>query len=141
MKRAEVLQALSREHNRALLLARTARRAAASGDAAVVHASWCELEAAWHDEMAAHFAAEERGVIPLLSELGEDALAARLLREHRAIRRTITERERWSAARLAALADVLRDHVRCEERRAFPLVEAGVGPDRLAGLLADHADD
>lgn len=60
MKRAQALQQLSREHNHALLLARTARRAAASGDAAAVARGWASLAEAFATGMAAHFDTEER---------------------------------------------------------------------------------
>ena len=136
MKRAPALQSLSRDHNRALLLARRARRAAASGDEEAVRSSWAELAAAWDDEIADHFGCEERSVIPLLRELGADRLATRLLREHRAIRRTMDRRERWDAERLGFLAAVMHDHVRCEERVAFPLLETRLSGDALASVLA-----
>lgn len=134
MKRAEALRNLSREHNHALLLARTARRAAADGDATSVHRCWKSLQQAWQEEMAAHFETEERLMIPVLREAGAADLADRLLREHAAIRRTLTEPERWNAERLAALAEVLRVHVRREEREAFPLVEQHAGSETLIAL-------
>lgn len=138
MKRAEALQALSREHNEALVLARNALRAACSGDPAWVRRRWDELERAWHDTMAAHFVTEERHVFPLLYELGADVLAERLLREHRAIRSTLTEPCRRDAQRLEALGEVLRAHVRREERQAFPLIERHAGTEALIEL-ARHA--
>lgn len=134
MKRAEALQNLSREHNHALLLARTARRSAATGDAVVIRQCWESLAFAWHGQMAAHFETEERLLFPVLREAGATDLAERLLREHRAIRRTLLDSRRWGAERLTALAEVLGAHVRREEREAFPLVEQHADRDTLIAL-------
>lgn len=134
MKRAEALQNLSREHNHALLLARTARRTAAAGNAVAIRQCWESLSFAWHGEMAAHFETEERLMIPVLRRAGATELAERLLREHRAIRHTFADPQRWDAERLAALAEVLRTHVRREEREAFPLIEQHADSDTLIAL-------
>jgi len=139
MKRAEQLRELSREHNAVLVLARTARRAASEGDPLEVRACWEQLAENFDAEIRSHFATEERLIIPLLARVGEAWLAGRLLREHRAIRRAIEDRSRWSRARLVAVADVLRTHVRREERQAFPLVERHADAATLKALLADHA--
>jgi len=137
MKRAEFLQNLSREHNHALLLARTALRAATGGDGHAMREAWHSLQRAWEAEMAAHFETEERLMIPVLRDAGQTQLAERLLREHRAIRRNVTEPGRWNPERLAALAEVLRAHVRREEREAFPLLEQHADTETLAAL-AEH---
>ena len=139
MKRAPALHGLSREHNHALVLARAAVRAGARGDPAVIRRCRDALATAWREEMAAHFAVEERHVIPVLEAIGEQALARRLLREHRAIRRNLEDPARHDGAHLAALGAVLRDHVRCEERHAFPLFEAHARPEALAAVGA-HPD-
>jgi iron-sulfur cluster repair protein YtfE (RIC family) len=134
VKRDEALRNLSREHNHALLLARAARRAAAGGDAPAIRRCWESLLHVWNEEMATHFDTEERLMIPVLREAGATKLAERLLREHRAIRRTLTNPERRDTERLAALAEVLRAHVRREEREAFPLVEQHADSDTLIAL-------
>lgn len=139
MKRYEELIPLSREHNRALLLARNARRAAGMGDPRRIRQAWEALASAFREEMRAHFATEERLVLTLLTELGKHALAERLRREHRAMARNIGDPALWTRERLAALGDVLRDHVRVEEREVFPLVQRHASPALLAAL-ADHPD-
>ncbi len=73
-------------------------------------------------------------LLPLLRELHAAELAARLLRDHRAMSAAIEAPPRWTRERLAALGDVLHAHVRCEERNAFPLLERGVPEHRLAAL-------
>lgn len=136
MHRARQLRALSREHNAALVLARGARRAASAGALADVRACWERLEHNWATEMRRHFAAEEQQIVPLLVCMGEARLARLLLREHRAIGRAIEDRSRWNRACLAALADVLRAHVRREERRVFPIVERHADAATLEALAA-----
>jgi hemerythrin-like domain-containing protein len=139
MKRYEELAPLSREHNRALLLARNARRAAGTGDPRRIREAWEALACAFRDEMRAHFATEERLVVTLLTEFGEHDLAERLGREHRAMARNFGDPALWTRDRLAVLADVLHEHVRVEERRVFPLVQRHASPALLAAL-ADHPD-
>lgn len=134
MKRYEELAPLSREHNRALLLARNARRAVGTGDLRRIREAWEALGSAFRDEMRAHFATEERLVLTLLTELGKHSLAERLRREHWAMARNIVNPALWTRERLAALADVLHDHVRLEEREVFPLVQRHASPALLAAL-------
>lgn len=139
MKRHTELVPLSREHNRALLLARSARRAARTGEQRQVKRVWEHLDSAYRGEMRAHFNTEERLILPLLRDLGDQALAERLLREHRAMARNIESPALWTRDRLASLADVLYHHVRLEERKVFPLVQRHAGPALLTAL-AKHPD-
>lgn len=139
MKRRKELVPLSREHNRALLLARSGRRAARTDDPRQIKRVWEHLDSVYRGEMRAHFATEEKLILPLLRDLGEQALTERLQREHRAIARNIESPALWTRDRLSSLADVLYQHVRLEERKVFPLVQRHADPDLLAAL-ARHPD-
>ncbi|MCP1727186.1 iron-sulfur cluster repair protein YtfE (RIC family) [Natronospira proteinivora] len=136
MKRSPTLQPLSREHNTALKLARDARQAAAHGSEKEVAGVWRRLCRTWFTEMASHFRAEEELLFPLLQAQGETELVKQLLREHQAMRRTLEDANRQDRARLDAIGNVLNDHVRREEREAFPKLEAYLSPETAERI--DH---
>lgn len=142
MKRAKELIPLSREHNRALLLARRARRAAHSQDPDRIREAWRELLEVYRDEMADHFRTEESLLFPIARELGHHSLVDRLLREHAAIRQTLAESHRQTPERLKTLGEVLTQHVRREERELFPILETQLDDHRRNALAAalDEAD-
>ena len=142
MQRAPELRPLSREHNAALLLAREACRNGAQGEPSAVEATWRRLQAAQGRDLEPHFAAEEALLFPHLRTHGRCTLADRLQREHDAIRRTLTRTDDLSAKRLRVLGEVLEDHVRREEREAFPFLEQVLGASELTVIeaaLAAHA--
>lgn len=124
MKRHERLQDLSREHHAALRLALHARRAAASGDHALIDAASAAVVTAFHAELDPHFVVEEQTLLPLLTRSGEDVVVARIEREHAEMRRLAARLQDPDADTLAAFGELLNSHVRFEEREMFPLLEA-----------------
>jgi len=147
MKRSPQLIPLSREHNVVLKLARDAKKAAASRVESRIAAAWRQLSRLWQEEMAAHFRAEEAFVFPVLHSHGEHELVARLQREHDAMRVVLEDPARQDRARLEALGQVLTDHVRREERQAFPILERVMDQttakslgDGLDRMLAPHRE-
>lgn len=123
MKRHSQLQELSREHHHALQLALRARRAATSGDHALVESAATACLAAFRDELDAHFVVEETTLIPLLRDAGEDALVAQLERDHAELRGLCVRLGRPDAATLLGFAERLSAHVRFEEREVFAVLE------------------
>jgi hemerythrin-like domain-containing protein len=124
MKRHERLQDLSREHHAALRLALHARRAASSGDHALIDAAAAAVIAAFHTELNPHFVVEEQTLLPLLTQPGEGEVVARIEREHAELRRLSARLQEPDAVTLAAFGELLNAHVRFEERELFPLLEA-----------------
>jgi hypothetical protein len=129
MKRAPELIPLSREHHEALVLARRAC-AGAQPDAVCEHVlrRWSQIEA--------HFAAEERVLLPALQRAGAGDTVDVALREHAELRSWI---ERLRAGDLAALplwGDAMRTHVQFEEREVFALAQELVELQPLARGLA-----
>ncbi len=119
MKRAAGLVSLSRDHHRALVLARDLRRP----DPPVVADVVAELEP--------HFVVEETELVPrAIAHGGALAeLAAKLVEDHAALR---------SATDPVALGQRLEAHVRFEERELFPALERELGEAllaRIAGAL------
>ena len=109
MKRHSRLAQLSREHHTAL---RLGRHLLAGGAQAELDAELPGLEA--------HFAEEERDLLPLLDTARHLALAERLRAEHAQLRLLFAAALRGRDEAQAGQA--LIDHVRFEERELFPVL-------------------
>lgn len=123
MKRSEVLQPLSHDHHHGLQMVARIRRALGGGEEPAEVAA--AVPAFWTEHLVPHFAEEERLVVPLLRQ-GAAPMAERMLREHgalRALTRAVAEAGDVPEQALAAFAEALADHIRFEEREAFPAAE------------------
>ena len=123
MKRHQALQDLSREHHTALQLALKAKRAAVSGDQALIETTAAACLTAFSAELDPHFVVEETVLLPLLLGAEEDALVARVESDHRALHDLCAQLQQPDAATLLRFADCLTAHVRFEERDLFAVVE------------------
>lgn len=110
MKRHTRLAQLSREHHTAL---RLGRHLLAGGAQAELGAELPGIEA--------HFAEEERDLLPLLETDRHAAHAERLRTEHAQLRHLFAVA--LSGADQAKAGQALIDHVRFEERELFPVLE------------------
>ena len=126
MPRAGALLSLSREHHTALVLARTALQAAEAADAGetdAVRAAMSEVEAHWHAVMSSHFEREEQ-LIQLARDALDGVLAQRVMAEHAELRMLADGPcDLELADRLRRFANLLRAHVRYEERVLFPQLQ------------------
>ena len=134
MKRSAALAALSRDHHHALEAARRLHRAGAGDlDAVVAH-----LQAFWHPRGRRHFEIEERLILPALPQADADwrEATARVRDEHARIRAAVDALGGGGAPLEAAhgLGQLLRDHVRFEERHLFGLLEGRLPEVELARL-------
>lgn len=134
MKRDEALQPLSREHLRALLVAKKLKEATELGGASR------DFLGFWREDGRRHFRIEEEVLLPgwaLHAEVDRDGVR-RMLDEHLAIRREALRLEAGEVTLEQAreLGELLHDHVRFEERQLFPRVEADLDSPQLAGLAA-----
>ncbi|WP_295623586.1 hemerythrin domain-containing protein [uncultured Nitrosomonas sp.] len=124
MPRTGALLSLSREHHTSLVLARAARKAAESNDAATNLAMVGHIEAHWHDVLAAHFAQEE-ALLRLTEDMLSAEIVARIRAEHEELRMLICGPcELDSAVRLRHVGELLAAHVRYEERVLFPQLQS-----------------
>jgi rRNA maturation protein Rpf1 len=115
MKRDARLRRLSSEHHHTLVLVRNLRKGLEPREVARI----------FEEQLAPHFAIEERVLLPALVAAGRADLAARTLDEHTDIRVARSDP--------ALLADLLEKHVRFEERELFPACEELI-PDALDRL-------
>jgi hemerythrin-like domain-containing protein len=138
MKRSAALAPLSRDHHHALEAALRLRRAQ-HGD---LHDAVRHFQDFLEPRGRRHFEIEEELLVGALPETDGDWLAAtaRMLDEHARIRRLADlVAGRPAEDRLAhahELGELLRDHVRFEEREVFPLLEARLPASELAALGA-----
>ncbi len=124
MKRHRKLLDLSREHHHALQLALQARRAATSGDPALIETTAASCRAAFSRELDRHFALEENSLLPLLVTAGEHRLVAQVVSDHTELRRLSVQLQQADAATMLAFSERLASHVRFEERELFVVLEA-----------------
>lgn len=135
MKRAPALQELSRDHLKALLIAKRMREADDLATAAEAFTAF------WNAE-SHHFRLEEEILLPHWAAHADvDRTAvARMLDDHLAIRRDALclREQRLSLEELRELGTRLHDHVRFEERELFVMIERALDPaglDRLGAAL------
>lgn len=120
MKRSAGLRTLSSEHHTGLVLARRALQAVEEGQVAD---AWQDLPPQFEQELEPHFRQEEEQLLPALRQLGEEEIVQRTLEEHAALRALIHDRERDAEA-LKAFAELLKSHIRFEERELFAIAQA-----------------
>lgn len=136
MKRSEELAPLSRDHHQALFVALQLKRGIPGSEAAFLGF----IEGHGRE----HFRIEEEIVLPVwlaADSKADGRLAARIAAEHLEIRscaRRLRAGSFTDEARIE-LGVLLGHHIRFEERELFPLIEAGLGADRLAALGAEVA--
>lgn len=136
MKRDPRLHGLSSEHHDALRLARLVSRACEQGEADQALAA--EVERAWQAELAPHFATEEEVLLPELDGAGQASLARRTREDHAALREHLLAAMAGDHARLGDFAELLRGHVRFEERELFPACERLLPAEVLDRVFERH---
>lgn len=123
MPRVGALLSLSREHHTALVLARTALRVADADEADAMRNATLEIEAHWHAVMSSHFEQEEQ-LIRLAGDALDTQSAQRIMAEHAQLRMLAGGPcDLEPADRLRRFANLIRTHVRYEERVLFPQLQ------------------
>jgi hemerythrin-like domain-containing protein len=130
MQRLAALKRLSSEHHLGLVIARQAREARADPAAA-----WVALRRRFADELEPHFQLEERGLLPAMQDVGEQALVARTLVDHRSLRAMV---DAGGPEDLAAVARLLAEHIRFEENELFQTAQRVLGQEALTAIHALH---
>jgi iron-sulfur cluster repair protein YtfE (RIC family) len=119
MKRHPALEPFSRDHNLGLILARKLQHPESNAVE--------EFLTAWDLEIASHFVDEEELLMPVIPE---EALATRLLDEHRLIRNLVACLPRTAEQ----VGSKLEAHIRWEERSLFPAIESGASDSDMREL-------
>lgn len=136
MKRHSDLQQLSSEHHRALVIAqRLIKACAAAGVHAGADTELLQQAARFvADDMEPHFRWEEEALLPALAAAGEPELVAQTLEEHAELRALAARLDEPSAQ--ARFGELLRQHVRFEERTLFEAAQDRLGADALKTIGA-----
>jgi hemerythrin-like domain-containing protein len=136
MLRDKNLIPLSHQHQHALALCVRIDRAIQDDD--VDLQAWQpEIEQIYDQEIAIHFAAEERELFPAAGRFAElSALVADLMDEHASLRElfVLAVARQMSASDLRNFAEKLSTHIRKEERQLFEGMQKLMQPEELTGL-------
>jgi len=146
MKRHRSLHPLSEHHHHVLVQALLIRRAGEKPPpqrAAALRRAARELLRFWKKTGRKHFREEEEVLLPAYARhvsLADDPAVVRMLADHAAIRAAFAELEEALRARrpvetvVTRLAQRLHDHVRLEEEKVFPRMEAALSEEELRAL-------
>ncbi|MCB0719713.1 MAG: hemerythrin domain-containing protein [Bacteroidetes bacterium] len=145
MKRSHYLEILSHDHFEGLLVAkRLSTGLGRSVDRATL-AGYTKF--VWNTKLAPHFRLEEVHLVPLVRAARIPELVDRVLSEHEQIRDLVAQAAdaRSSTQCFADLSELLKEHIRFEERDVFPALERASTDAELKTLCeslnADHATD
>ena len=134
MKRHPDLQQLSSEHHRALVIAqRLINACAAVGVDAGADAELLQQAKKFvADDMEPHFRWEEEALLPALAAVGERELVAKTVDEHAELRALAARLDEPLAQ--ARFGELLKQHVRFEERTLFEAVQGRLNADVLKAI-------
>ncbi len=136
MKRSEALKPISREHHHTLFVAKEVNDLPDS-EAEKARSLLVEY---WRTEGSPHFRIEEEVLLPGSNVGGpaEDPEIARMLSDHLEIRRRMARVQAGDGdiAEIKAVASMMRDHCRFEERELFPRIEREMSEEELIPLGA-----
>jgi hemerythrin-like domain-containing protein len=141
MRRTVALEGLSRDHHRALVVAQKLERATV--DTAPM--ARCAFLSYWESEGRHHLRSEDEVLLPTAARYidSRDESVVQVLVEHVALRRRAADLEADADPplhQIRALGELLRGHVRYEERVLFRLIEQAVPEPELAALATALAD-
>ncbi len=130
MKRASELINLSKDHHRALVIAKRAKTASGETAADI----WREIEAYYSTELEVHFGLEEAHIASPLEALGETELVAKLYDDHRKLRAYFEPESTRTTTDLSDFGELLELHVRFEERQLFRAAQELLSPEALTAI-------
>lgn len=119
MKRSLILQPLSREHHQALVFSKRLH-ALADLPALSQQQQWGEFRLILSDALLPHFDEEEHYFLHELGVAADNSLFKRMLEDHQTMRAYMNSDE---VSQLHQFADLLKVHVRFEERELYPWLE------------------
>ena len=131
MKRHAALQYLSRDHHKALKLARQACFASDSGHVIAIAEAAQMINALFPEWIEGHFRAEEATLLPALATAGGGELVRQVLAQHAELRALTQQLETPDGPTLARFGKLLTEHVRFEEREVFESAQTLLYPESV----------
>lgn len=119
MKRTKALTSLSHDHHRALVTAKRIKDMKQRSEDEITE-YWLAKREVIFSELQQHFYEEEERLLPLLNDDSKE-MGQRLLWDHHTMLRLLKSTEADDAL---LFSQILKDHVRFEERELFPWLEA-----------------
>jgi hemerythrin-like domain-containing protein len=135
LKRHEGLQNLSREHHQGLMLAWNIQKGIAKEVRFDRIANYIHFQ--FEELLLPHFEFEELEVFCLLPE--DNALRQQAEKDHKAL--VIIVKNLNTMEDCAKFAELLRKHIRFEERVLFELIQQEVGDEQLGALEGKWAEN
>jgi len=146
-KRHESLIPLSHQHHHGLVMSHRIQQELAKGqDDRLAIAALADAVVEFFDrDLVPHFGAEEAALFPTMEQhLGELAIIKELLREHRQMCSLVDHlRQSESGTQVEALGafgELLRNHIRKEERLLFPMFEENL-PESVARSIGPQIQE
>src|SRR5690554_1328945 len=137
IKRHEALQPLSREHHQGLLLAFKIGKGLSKnieGERITKYLQWF-----FEYYLNSHFEAEEKYAFPILGK--EHEMVKEAITQHREIK-TLIFSENTSVAHLKEIQNLMKKHIRLEERQLFNIIQETASEAQLVELASQlHEED
>ena len=124
------LYVFSHEHHHALIFASRLKKAAKTDAETIGN----YIRHFWKDYLHAHFENEERYLLPHLTD---KTLKTRLLDEHKLIKNTVeqVQQRKENPIKIAeTLAELIRNHVKFEEKLLFPWIQQHLTGEQLGKI-------
>lgn len=137
MQRHAALAGLSEEHHHGLVWSRRLSRFAAGESESPAADVIDEFLSVWEREINPHFRREEEVVLPVFARTDHYWVAGiqEMLRQHVELRRNIwLLREDPHPDVIRQTGELLREHIRLEEREVFPLIQLEADEPLLARI-------
>ena len=137
MKRHPALVPLSSEHHQGLVWSRKLLDLDDSLTEEEIHSIFDEFKGVWNDEINPHFRKEEEILLPLFERTGHatENPVMEMLRQHIVIRaRMFALRDEGALQYGMQVGELLKAHIRFEERELFPFIEQHSDEDLLKRL-------
>jgi hypothetical protein len=124
---------VGRNNHRALILAKRAKRATTDQGLSVGD-MWSDIEKHYKTDLELHFSIEESHIGVPLKEIGETEIVKRLYEEHETLLSFFQPGTIRSFNDINRFGELLKKHVRFEERELFETAQSKLGLDMLQAL-------
>jgi hemerythrin-like domain-containing protein len=139
MKRAEQLIPLSHDHHQGLVVSQQALRLKTDSPAAQIEQHLLKVKACLEMQARHHFVIEEKYLLePLAALTGNDNMVQRIYAEHETFRAFTDKPAGQSLEELQAIAALLKDHIKYEEREVFTRAQEVLSTRQLDILWQAH---